>query len=74
MQPSSKKNEERPTKLVVSACLAPTEFGAYTLTIAEIPADVVEKYRVTQYPAELKSVQLARALRALTEHDGWDKR
>lgn len=74
MQPSSKKNEERPTKLVVSACLAPTEFGAYVLTIAEIPEDVVERYRVTQYPAELKSVQLARALRALTEHDGWDKR
>ena len=74
MQPSSKKNEERPTKLVVSACLAPTEFGAYVLTIAEIPEDVVERCRVTQYPAELKSVQLARALRALTEHDGWDKR
>lgn len=74
MQPSSKKSEEKPTQLVVSACLAPTTFGAYTLTIAEIPADVVEKYRVTQYPAELKSVQLARALRALTEHDGWDKR
>lgn len=74
MQPSSKKPEEQPKVLVVSACLAPTTFGAYVLTIAEIPSDVVEKYRVTQYPAELKSVQLARALRALTEHDGWDKR
>lgn len=74
MQPSSKKPEEKPTQLVVSTCLASTDFGAYVLTIAEIPADVVEKYRVTQYPAELKSVQLARALRALTEHDGWDKR
>ena len=73
MQPA-KKLDQPPEKLVVCACLAPSVHGSYALTIAEIPADVVERHRVTQYPAELKSIQIARAVRALTEHDGWDKR
>lgn len=73
MQPA-KKSDPTPEKLVICTCLAPSIHGSYTLTIAEIPADVVERYRVTQYPTELKSIQIARAVRALTEHDGWDQR